>query len=139
MKKKKSEAVYTWKHFTPFDLADAGHYKALSFNLNSWKKTIVISNLKNKNCVVAKILLRALIKSADVKYHLSHIYPAGTATLWQRCDIVVVDVVTTFWQCQKCELWRRQFPTLWQRRCTTLPRRCHNVATTSLQHQPMVV
>ena len=66
-------------------------------------------------------------------------YPAGTATLWQRCDNVVVDVVTPLWQVRKWELWRRQFPTLWQCRCTTLPRHCHNVATTSLQHQPMVV
>ena len=66
-------------------------------------------------------------------------YGAGTATLWQRCDNVVVDAVTTLWQGRKWELWRRQFLTLWQRCCTTLPRRCHNVNTTWLQHQPMVV
>ena len=55
----------------------------------------------------------------------------------RRCDNH--DVVTKLWQGQKWELWRRQFPALWQRRCTKLPRRCYNVATMSLQHQPMVV
>ena len=52
--------------------------------------------------------------------------------LWQPGpDNVVVDVVTTLWQCRKWELWRRQFPALWQRRYTTLPQRCFNAATTS--------
>ena len=56
--------------------------------------------------------------------------PAGTATLWQRCLNVVVDVDTTLWHGRKWELYRRQFPTLWQRRSPTLSRRCYNVATT---------
>ena len=60
--------------------------------------------------------------------------PASTATLWQRCHNVVVDVVTTLWHGRKWELYRRQFPTLWQRRSPTLSRRCLNVATTSPQH-----
>ena len=56
-----------------------------------------------------------------------------TATLWKRCENVVVDVVTT-WHGRKWELCRRQFPTLWQRRSPALSRGCHNVATTSPQH-----
>ena len=54
-------------------------------------------------------------------------FPAGTATLWQRCHNVVVDVVTTLWHGRKWELCQRRFPTLWQRRSPTLSRRCHNV------------
>ena len=53
--------------------------------------------------------------------------PAGTATLWQRCHNIVVDVVTTLWHGRKWELWRLWSPTLWQRRCLTLIQRCHNI------------
>ena len=66
-------------------------------------------------------------------------FPADTATLWQRCDDVLVDVITTFCEGRKWKLRRRQFPTLRQRRCTTLPRRWYKVDTTSLQHQPIVL
>ena len=61
---------------------------------------------------------------------LQNTFPAGTATLWQRCHNAIVDVVTTLWHGRKWELYRRQFPTLWQRRSPTLSRRCYNVATT---------
>ena len=61
-------------------------------------------------------------------------FPAGTATLWQRCYNVVVDDVTTLWHCRKWELYRRQFPTLRQGCSPRLSKRCHNVATTSPQH-----
>ena len=76
--------------------------------------------------------LMYLICINDLSERLST--PAGTATLWQRCHNVVVDVVTTLWHGRKWELYRRQFPTLWQRRSPTLSRRCLNVATTSPQH-----
>ena len=72
MKKKKSEVVYSWKHFTALDLAGVGHYKALNFNLKLLEKTIVIGNTKNNN-FGAEILLRTLIKSADWEYQLSHL------------------------------------------------------------------
>ena len=49
--------------------------------------------------------------------------PADTATLWQLCDNVVVDFVTTLWHGRKWELYRSRFPTLWQRRSPTLSRR----------------
>ena len=85
--------------------------------------------------------LMYLICINDLSERLST--PAGTATLWQRCHNVVVDVVTTSKMvetesskmrvenesCTDC-----QFPTLWQRRSPTLSRRCLNVATTSPQH-----
>ena len=62
--------------------------------------------------------------------HYSIVFPAGTATLWHRCNNVAVDVVTTLWHGRKWELYWRQFLTLWQRRPPTLPRCCYNVATT---------
>ena len=46
-------------------------------------------------------------------------YPAGTATLWQCCHSVVLDVVTTLWHGWKWKLWRHRSPALWQ--C------CHNI------------
>ena len=64
----------------------------------------------------------------------SNNYPAGTATLWQYCHNVVIDVVTTLWHDRKWELCRRRFRTLWQRDSPTLSRRCRNVAATSLEH-----
>ena len=73
---------------------------------------------------------RRIIDLMMSRYY-SIVFPAGTATLWQRCHNVAVDVVTTLWQGRKWELyWWRQFPTLWQRRPPTLPRCCYNVATT---------
>ena len=55
----------------------------------------------------------------------------------RRCDNVVTTWLLTL--SQSCctvenELHRRPFPTLWQRRPPTLPRRYHNVVTTSPQH-----
>ena len=38
--------------------------------------------------------------------------PAGTATWWQRCDNVLVKVVTTLCQGRKWELWRHKFPAI---------------------------
>ena len=38
MNKKQSEAAYSWKHFTQFDLAHVSYYKALNFNLKLLEK-----------------------------------------------------------------------------------------------------
>ena len=46
---------------------------------------------------------------------------ASTATLWQRCHNVVVDVVTTLWHGRKWELYRRQDV------ASTLLQRRHNI------------
>ena len=85
--------------------------------------------------------LMYLICINDLSERLST--PAGTATLWQRCHNVVVDVVTTSKMVENESSKMRvenesctdcQFPTLWQRRSPTLSRRYLNVATTSPQH-----
>ena len=59
----------------------------------------------------------------------SGLCPAGTATLWQRCDNVVVDVVTALWHGRKWEFCRRHNVTLrrYQDVATTLLQRCNNI------------
>ena len=87
--------------------------------------------------LVAASELRASILS-DYEYIIfawkQKLFPAGTATLWQRCHNVVADVVTTLWHGWKWELCPRRFSTLWQRHFPTLSRRYNNVAATSPQH-----
>ena len=86
-----------------------------------------------KNVIMKKLIFRKYCGFQGLNVFVI-LNPAGTVTLWQRCDNIVVDVVTTLWHGRKWELYRRQFPTLWQRRSPTLSRRCLNVATTSPQH-----
>ena len=93
----------------------------------------ILSNKNVRMIFLVQIYFQFLVQFLKGIY-LFNFFPAGTATLWQCCHNVFVDVVTTLWHGRKWELCRCRFLTLWQRRSPTLWRRCHNVAATSPQH-----
>ena len=98
----------------------------ISYFISPWGENIFakICGIFYKN-ILRKTTFR--IKLQDyIKTMMLDFISKRTQLAQRRCD----KIVTTLWHGRKWELRRRRSPTLWQRRCSTLSRRCHSVATT---------
>ena len=109
--------------------------KFLFFFINWFSYLILRTDAKRLSVKKERLFIRVGIKRADkyLKFVITGLLPSWHSDV-VSCHNVVVDVATTFWHGRvKWKLCKLQFPTLWQRRCPTLSRRSHDVATTSPQ------